>query len=53
MLYNDIRHVISVGVAIFVQTVHCAEGQLVVSQSAILTPYGLMNINNTSVSKLP
>ena len=42
VLDDDVCHVVSVGVAVFVQAVHSAEHQLVVGQSSILTAHCLL-----------
>lgn len=41
VLDNDISHAISVGVAVLIETVHCAENQLEEGYSAILTTHHL------------
>lgn len=41
VLDDDISHAVSVGVAVLIQPVHCAENQLEERYSAILTTHNL------------
>ena len=41
VLYDDVSHVVSVGVAVFVQAVHYAKDEMVVGNGTVLTTHGL------------
>ena len=41
MLYDHISHVLTVGIAILVQAMYCAEDELIVCYGAVLTTYCL------------
>ena len=43
MLYDDVSHVVSEGVAILVEAVHRTEDELVARDCPVLTPHSLCN----------
>ena len=45
VLYDDVGHVVSVGVPVFVQPVYCAEDELVVGYRTVLTANSLRENN--------
>ena len=47
VLYDDVGHVVPVGITVLVQAVHRAEDQLVVRDRTVLTPHSLHKYSHT------